>query len=496
MNLKNSTIGTLVVLLSVTVGCQKDYLDINNNPNQVTAATPVLVLPSALASTGRYVQTSFDFLNLWMGYWNFSGNYSVNTAEKNYQFTAGFRNAIWDSAYPTLNNYEYIDKQSGTLGQPLLQGIAKIMKAMHFQILVDTYGNIPYSQALLGVGTAQPTYDDAKAVYEDLFKQIDAGLALFREADKLGTLVLNPGASDIMFRGDIAKWRRFANTLKLRMLLRQSEKADRAAFIQSQLASINTSGYGFLRAGENAALNPGYVNSSNQQSPFYATYGYRINGQPVENYNIYRGNKYAINFHQSTNDPRLRAYYAPVGGSGTTFNGAFFGTTSPLSNGETSGIGPGLLRSFNQDAVLLSSHEAFFLQAEAAQRGWITGVPKTLYQQAITESFLNVRLTATEAATYYSQTLNNVGFDASTNKIEAIITQKWASLNGWSPFEAWSDYRRLGLPNVPISQDPSTSVKQIPVRLLYPQSEYNYNGANVQTQGNVSQFTSKIFWVK
>ena len=499
MNLKNITVGALIAVLTVTAGCRENYLDINDNPNQVTTATPTLVLPDALASTGRYVQTSFEFLNLWMGYWNWSGNYSISTSDKNYQFTAGFANDIWDDAYLNLKNYAYIDQQGATLKQPLLQGMAKIMKAYHFQILVDTYGNIPYTQALQGVTTAQPTYDDAKTVYEDLFKQIDAGLALFVEADKLaaqGGTVLKPGANDILFKGNIAKWRRFANTLKLRMLLRQSEKTDRAAFIQSQLAIITASGFGYLLSGENAALNPGYANSAGQQNPFYGTFGYQINGQPVENYNVFRGNKYAINFYQSTNDTRLRAYYAPVGGAGTAFNGTFFGTVSPLPNGQTSGIGSGLLRSFSQDAVLLSSHEALFLQAEAAQRGWIAGNPKTLYQQAITESYLNISLTAADAATYYNQALKNVGFDASTNKIEAIITQKWASLNGWSPFEAWSDYRRLGLPAVPISQDPSTSVKQIPVRLLYPQGEYNYNQANVQVQGTVSQFTTKIFWVK
>ena len=498
MNLKNGTTLALVVLLAITAGCQKNYLDINNNPNQITAATPSLVLPGALANTGSYMQGStFDFLNLWMGYWNWSGNYSIPTSDKNYQFTAGFRNGIWDQAYINLENYTYIDTQGATLGQPLVQGMAKIMKALHVQILVDTYGNIPYSQALQGVSVAQPTYDDAKAIYEDLFKQIDAGLALFNEGDKQGSTVVNPAGNDIMFRGNMAKWRRFANTLKLRLLLRLSEKADRAAFIQAQLAIIAASGYGFLKTGENAAVNPGYTNSSGQQSPFYGTYGYKINGQPVEAYNVYRANKYAISFYQSTNDPRLKSYYAPVGGvSGTTYDGAFFGTLNALSTGQTSGIGRGLLRIVSQDAVILSSHEAFFLQAEAAQRGWISGSAKVLYQQAITESFLNVGLTAANAATYYSQPLANVGFDDSPNKLEAIITQKWASLNGWSPFEAWSDYRRLGIPAVPISQDPSTSVKQIPIRLFYPLSEYNYNSTNVQAQGNISQFTSKIFWVK
>ncbi|SOD98709.1 SusD/RagB family nutrient-binding outer membrane lipoprotein [Spirosoma fluviale] len=499
MNVKKLSIGVVAVLMTIASGCQKGYLDINNNPNQVTVATPVLVLPSALSSSGAYYSNSFTFLNLWMGYWNWSGNYSIATSDKNYQFTNSFGAGIWDNGYIILKNYDYIDTQAATLKQPLVQGMAKIMKAVHFQTLVDTYGNIPYTQALQGLTSAQPAYENATAVYEDLFKQIDAALTLFSDADKLaaqGGTVLNPGTNDIMFGGNIDKWRRFANTLKLRMLLRQSEKSDRQAFIQTQLAAIKASGYGFLKSGENAAVNPGYANSAGQQSPFYGTYGYQVNGQPIEAYNINRGNKYAIDFYQSTSDPRLARYYAPVGGSGTTFNGTFFGTIAPVANNQTSGIGPGLLNNVNQPAYIMTSHEAFFSQAEAAQRGWISGDPKTLYQQAITESFVNVGLPAADATTYYSQTTANVGWDASPDKIQAIITQKWASLNGWSPFEAWSDYRRLGVPNLPISQDPSTSVKQIPVRLLYPQSEYNYNSSVVRAQGDISQFTSKIFWVK
>ena len=301
----------MMLLLTVVSGCQKDFLDINSNPNQVTAATPVLVLPAALSSSGSYFSTSFSFLNLWMGYWNWSGNYSIGTSDKNYQFTAGFNNGIWNNAYITIKNYDYIDTQAATLQQPLLQGMAKIMKSLHFQILVDTYGNVPYTDALKGISTPTPKYDDAQAIYEDLFKQIDAALALFDSADKIaaqGGTVLNPGTNDIMFKGNINEWRRFANTLKLRMLLRQSEKADRQTFVQAQLAILKASTYGFLKTGENAAVNPGYANSTGQQSPFYGTYGYQVNGQPIEAYNINRANKYGVNFYQSANDPSAGSF--------------------------------------------------------------------------------------------------------------------------------------------------------------------------------------------
>lgn len=496
ISIKRLTAGLFAGLLLVAAGCKSDYLDVNSNPNQVTSATPQLVLPDALASTGAYLTgsgSSFYFLNLWMGYWNWSGNYSIATSDKNYQFTQGFNNGIWSNAYLNLKNYNYIDTQAATLGQPLLQGMAKIMKALHFQILVDTYGDVPYTNALQGTTAILPAYDKAQDIYNDLFKQIDAGIALLNKGD--GTL--NPGVNDIMFQGDISKWLRFANTLKLRMLLRQSEKADRASFIQTQLATIKASGYGFLGTGENASVNPGYANSQNQQNPLYGAF-YAINGNPTTLNNQYKGNLYAITFYKQTNDARLAAFYRPVAGSTTNFNGTYFGTTDPLVNSQVSDIGPGILKSVDQSAPILQSHESLFMQAEAAQRGWITGTPKTLYQSAITESFRNVGRTAAEATTYYSQSgVNNVNWDASNNKLEAIITQKWASENGTAPFEAWSDYRRLGLPAaIPISIDPSTTVKQIPVRLLYPTSEYSTNAANVGAQGTISQFTSKIFWVQ
>jgi hypothetical protein len=496
ISIKRLTTGLLAGLFAVVAGCKSDYLDVNNNPNQATAASPQLVLPDALASTGSYLTgtgSSFYFLNLWMGYWNWSGNYSIATSDKNYQFTQGFNNGIWSNAYLNLKNYNYIDTQAGTLNQPLLQGMAKIMKALHFQILVDTYGDIPYTDALKGTTSILPKYDKAQDIYDDLFKQIDAAIALLSKGD--GTL--NPGPNDIMFKGDISKWLKFANTLKLRMLLRQSEKADRASVIQAQLATIKASGYGFLGAGENASVNPGYANSQNQQNPIYGAF-YAINGNPTQTNNQLKGNLYGITFYKQTKDPRLAAFYKPVAGTTNTFNGTLFGTTDVLVNSQVSDVGPGILKSVDQAAPIIQSHESLFMQAEAAQRGWITGDPKTLYQSAITESFKNVGRTEAEAATYYSQAgVNDVNWDASPNKIEAIITQKWASENGTGQFEAWSDYRRLGLPTgIPISLDASTTVKQIPVRLLYPTSEYSTNAANVGAEGTINQFTTKIFWVK
>ncbi|WP_375447072.1 SusD/RagB family nutrient-binding outer membrane lipoprotein [uncultured Fibrella sp.] len=502
---KKLALGSLALLLMTASGCKDEFFDVNNNPNQVTAATPELVLPNALANTATYYQTSFTFLNLWMGYWNYSGNYSIATSDKNYQFTNTFNQGVWNNAYTNLKNYDYIEKQALAQNQPNAQAMAKIMKAFHYQILVDTYGNIPYTNALQGLTVAQPAYDTGVAVYEDLFKQIDAALALFASGQTraaAGETITNPGVNDIMYQGDINKWRKFANTLKLRMILRQSERADRQAFIQSALAVLKASPYGFITtADQGATINPGYTNSTNQQNPLYATYGNGVNGQPVENNNIYRAGGYAVNFLVSTQDSRIFGLYNPV--SGNAFGATFFGTISPLVNSQTSSIGPGVLQSPEQDAPILSAVESLFIQAEAVQRGYITGNAKTLYESAITQSYSDLGIFDDQgtAADYARQFLDsgnaNVTWDVATNKLALILTQKWNSLNGTAPFESWSDFRRTGIPAVPISQDPSTSIKQIPARLLYPQTETQYNETAVKAQGTDSQFDkTKIFWIK
>ncbi len=191
----------------------------------------------------------------------------------------------------------------------------------------------------------------------------------------------------------------------------------------------------------------------------------------------------------------------------------------------TSAIGPGLLQSATQGSLLFSGAESLFLQAEAALDGAITGNPQALYEAGITASFVqsqaggtitpastanggNVQTvgfnyTAPSAATstalavtYYSQDVNNVGWVASSNKEQAIITQKWIALTGLFTLEAWNEYRRTGYPALPTSQDPAKVNPTLPTRVLYPLSELNTNPTNLGKEGTISPFTSKIFWAQ
>ncbi|MNY34920.1 Starch-binding associating with outer membrane [compost metagenome] len=136
-----------------------------------------------------------------------------------------------------------------------------------------------------------------------------------------------------------------------------------------------------------------------------------------------------------------------------------------------------------------------FLQAEAAQRGWISGTAQQYYEEAIKQSFKYMEVPAGDFSAYNQQAGVSFAAAAANAKIERIIEQKWLALNSISSIEAWNDYRRLGLPNIPNSLDaPSPTAR--PLRLMYPETERMTNNEEASKQGNDDITTAKIWWMK
>jgi Starch-binding associating with outer membrane len=483
----------LTAMMVSVISCSKKDFDINSpNPNQPSEVTPDLILSAALTSTANLVLGGDgNFLNFWMGYWAPYGEQSP--AVLSYNLTSDTYAANWDDAYVALENYKIIVDNSRHPESAYFLAIAKIMEVFHYQRLVDLYNNIPYSQALQS-SNPFPKYDSAGAVYKDLILQLDSAVLIIKSAN-LST-VEDPAASDIMFQGDMDKWIKFDHTLKLKILMRQTETAGGPAYITNNLTGLTADDY--LIAGEDAGINPGYTNStSSQQSPLWRNIGYNPDGSPTGGYQYIRANSYAVNFYLATNDPRVGQFYAVNADS--IYKGRAFGSSDVGQGGNnTSGFGLGLLNAPNASAIMIPAFESLFLQAEAAQRGYIAGDPVALFKAAVTESFrtLSVPDFVNAAQTYYSQANDKVNIAVSTNKIFTIITQKWAAVNSYDPLESYSDWRRLNIPpDLPVSVYPGTTATHIPFRLLYPSSEYHYNAANVGAEGTINQFTSTIFWM-
>jgi hypothetical protein len=254
-----------------------------------------------------------------------------------------------------------------------------------------------------------------------------------------------------------------------------------------------------MGVGEDVAVNPGYSNSSRaQQSPLWQSVGYNTDGSPNGGYLYTRANSYAVDFYLATNDTlRIKQYYAL--NSDGIYRGRAFGSSDVGQGGNTiSGFGTGILQSPSMDAYILPAFESLFIQAEAAQRGYIPGDPVALFKAGVTESFriLGVPDFENAAQAFFSQSSDKVNIDVTSNKINTIILQKWAALNAYDPLESYCDWRRLGIPaDLPVSVYPGTTATHIPYRLLYPTTEYHYNADNVNAEGNINQFTSKIFWM-
>ena len=482
----------LVAVGLFAASCKEGYLDINKNPNDAVSSTPELVLSAALNNTASSMVGYNEIGHFWAGQWSPSGSVSGFNPEKTYDLPSNFRTGLWTGAYDNLADYNYIEQTATTAKKQAFVGIAKVMKALVYQRLVDVYGNVPYSEALQGTANLRPKYDDAQAIYDNLAKELDAAVTALNTP--ISSENPSPGASDIVFAGNMGKWVRFANTLKLRLMLRQTNVSGKEATIKSEIAKAAAAG-GFLAAGENAMSTPGYLKSAGKQNPFYENYGFTAAGTLSGNHDFYTNADYFISRLVSTNDPRL-PYFA-VKASDGQWRGVPFGEGSdPYLYAKTSGFGPSILKGFDQSQVLMQSAESLFLQAEAAQRGYITGDAATLYKAGILESFkfLGVANAATAAAEYTATPLSTIDFATSTNKIEAIITQKWIALAAFGGFEAWNEFRRTDYPAVPLSTR-AVGTKQ-PSRFLYPNQELGTNEANVKAQGTISQFDTKLFWAK
>jgi len=500
MNTKRLKIWSIAAIC-VLSACSKDYLDINKNPNKPSNVTPGLVLTNALNSTATSTTGSTEFYAFsaaWIGYWNFSGAVAAFAEERSYQFTSNYGPLvnIWNNLYHNLEDYDYVGRKGLELKNPFYVAVSKTMKAYDFQNLVDIYNNVPYREALKSTAVIRPAYDKAQDIYEDLARQLDTAASLFKA--NIGKVSTNDGNFDIMYKGDALKWGRFANTLKLRLLLRQSEMPGRAGYINSEIAKINANGMGYIGIEKDggAFVNPGYTNSDGKQNPFWKNFGYSPANAPVDNHRYYIASEYAINFYQNNNDPRLGKLYTTLNdGKGTTYSGSRFGptATSPADDPiNRSSIGRGLLKGADMPQPLFTNFESLFLQAEAAQRGYIAGSARGFYEQAVTQNFSYLGADGVTAYLAQSEISN---WDLATDKLKLIITQKWAAMNGINDMESWADFRRLNIPaDIPVSDNPAATTRKIPVRMLYPQSEYNYNPDNVLAQGQISQFTSRIFW--
>jgi len=502
--LNKIVVGALMTSLIAFTGCKKDFLDVNDDPNRGTDQniTADLLFPQAAdLAGGQATIASLGFAEKWVGYFAANGDFARDQTETSYGIDFNFGNTLWANYYNALFDLYLTKQKAQAAGNDVLAGASMILSAKLFQEVVDIWGNVPYTQAFQESQYPLPIYDKAQDVYGLLQQSLDSAKIYMTK-----TAPLSFAAVDVVNHGDQDLWIKLANTLKLRLLIRQSNVS---GFNPSaEIAKIKDGGanLNIIKAGETVSVNPGYTNQLNKQSPFFATYGYTATGNKA--ITSTSANDYIISILSGYEDPRLDRFFQPAGGN---FVGAVYGEDpgNNPSGTQASYYGPGLIgdnyttgAGASQDQWIYPSFESLFLRAEAIARGWVTGEgdAKTAFEDAIKESFVWLKVSdATATANDYIANTDiadwsNAGTSV-TEQAEFIAFQKYIALCGVDPLEAWSDQRRLNfLPAGYISANPGRVSNILPNRLLYPQTEYTTNADNVRKEGTINQFTSKLFW--
>jgi hypothetical protein len=502
-------INLIFATLLFSTGCKKGFLtDLAVNPNQPSQAPASLILPPILTGFASNTYFSNTRIGLWMGYYSISGGYSVDDNTITY-YVSSASPSNWDNLYSILKNAAYIETNSADDPNGAYSvAAAKIMKAWGFQLLVDAYGDVPYSEAFKGSENFFPSYDPGQQIYDSCIDQLNTAISLINNAPSTTTGL---GSNDIMFGGDMTRWAKFANTLKLRFLIRESNVIS-ASDAQAELAKTASTGY----LDEDALVNPGYLNTGGKQNPLWASYGTDPGGALVsDGFNYLRAGGAAVNFFQENNDKRLFYVYSPdnsgpdksdfftLSDDFDEFHGVFYGdrdAASDQGNSGTAGIGIGVMSGFDASVALMTAAESYFLQAEAALKGWTTDDALALYQSGITASYEFLYSRAGNGGDADADAAAYIADNATSVDLEGIITQKWAALDGVNAFEAWCEYRRTGYPSsdiLPLSVAPGLS-RHMPTKLMYPTSEANTNQDNYKAavaKGNDPQNT-KVFWMK
>ncbi|HDZ42170.1 MAG TPA: SusD/RagB family nutrient-binding outer membrane lipoprotein [Bacteroidetes bacterium] len=452
------------IILLLVNGCTKDFTEINENPNAATVVPATNVLGRGiLSSAGTLFGERLDIY--------YTGSYAGHTAAiglGDYEYRVDINNSMWRGMYIAMNYLVDAAHLAKKEGNDNLYAAALTLKAYDAQKTTDMWGKIPYSEAfhLEDENILYPKYDDEKTVYAQILAELKEAADLFKSGNG-GDI----GVGDLIYNGDAAKWRKFCNSLRLRVAIRISSVDPTMANPVITEILNNPTDYPVIESNDdNAYL--WFPGVSPDQEFWYERVG--TNGGTYTDQ--YRMNYVLINALQSNNDPRLPVY-ARKNNKGF-YNGYKFGPTqlSDTLNGGNyvSGIGD----RFGDDPAgfspFMNCSEVSFIKAEIYQRGIVTGDAQAAYENGITLSCEENGIDAADIATFLAQP--EVAWDSgTTSNLDKIYLQKWIALFKQSE-EAWSEARRTDVPLMTdVSKDYAAMHNRPPFRLPYADEEKTLN---------------------
>src|SRR5437016_5488096 len=445
-----------------------DLTSINQNPNGPIEVPPPSMLSNAIQTVVNGVDGPNNNLDtrgggLWVQYYA-----EIQYRDEDKYIVRPGVDGGWPFYNGALEDFQRMIDKGVAANTPNWEAVGRIMKSYVFSVMTDAMDDIPYSEAFQERALLTPKYDTQQAIYTALFAD------LAKASQQIDPAGIGFGSGDIMYGGDMTTWRKFANSLRLRLAMHLTNVAPATA--QSEALAAVTAGV-FASNDESAQLM--YLASAPNQNPVYTNVH-------VDKRDDYGMSKTLVDSMLSWNDPRLPIYAQP---NDTT--GAYQG----LPNGLNDGAGPQLkfisrFGTFWRETpaaplALLTYSEVLFLEAEAAERGWISGNATQLYDAAIRASMEQYGIATTAIDAYLAQP--RVVYATGAAGLTQIAYQKWVSLF-LQGMEGWTEVRRTGVPA--LVPGPNAVLTKIPERLPYSDNEAVLNKANLDAAVAAQHFSS------
>ena len=477
-------IASFFILSTLLLGCTKDFEELNTNPNQPERVPPNMILTQILFNLAEFpAREAYN-----------KGNFiTQHTARQNFtdfdRYVWGPDDGVWNSLFDRLRDINNLIILAREQGNTNYEGVGLIWKSYAFSFLTDVYGDVPYSDALEGrdSGVYSPVYDSQEEIYEGILQDL-------RTANEL----LNPAGfsiqGDIIYDGSILRWKKFANSLRLRYLLRISNKKN----VSAEMGEIIN----------NPADNPIFENLGDQAALTYleaAPNQWFTHTGRVGSFRERRMSQTIQTRFEDLNDPRVREYFRPTQAfTAGNWDREFNGIPNGLGEAEAldwdggsnfqSELAPKYFDEPNSaEALVMTYFELQFILAEAALKGLIDGNPEEFYTEGVRSALAYYNIPQDEIDTYMEQ--ESVVY-AGGDPLEKIMLQKWIG-SFMIGVEGWNDWRRTGLPTfTPAVSDDNNNM--VPVRYLYPQSEQVFNIANRQAaidRQGPDNINTRIWWM-
>jgi len=491
-----------VLTLFTLVGCTENFDELVKDPVALSANPSGQLTFIQLSMSGdSYYQWRANLIYAGGFVQHYSGSWAVTEYGSKFKKNDDYATALWRSVYSNelKNAVDIIDKTNGDPTSTNMNAVAKIIKVMVAQRLTDLYGDVPYSDAGLGFseGIVTPKYDKQEDIYTAFFSELDEA---FNQLNTGGGTV----KGDLFYGGDIAKWKKLANTMRLRLGMRISEVNPSEAAKQVKAAVQNGV---FESNADNCIMNHLDVSFNGSLSDF------RGNGLSQAFVGNEHGDHFSslmINFLRNNGDPRLTMIATPKTGSvnwGPIAPGeelyegvppGSFRWDIPGGSNAASGIQP-YLKQNTTPFLHVSYSEAQLLLAEAAFRGWISGSASDYYNKGVEAGIKQLEIYGATAASQANiDTYLNANPLVVGEEMEQIGTQIWVTYL-FNSIEAYSNWRRTGFPHlIPITNPDSETGGVTPTRFYYPNDEMQKNKVNyldaLSTMGGKNDWTDKVWW--